>query len=117
MDDTAAGQEDRRNGPGAGMRVVVADDSVLFRAGVVRVLVDAGFEITAEVGDAAALLEHVAAESPDVAVVDVRMPPTFTNEGLRAAEQIRRDHPGTAVLVLSQVVEPSYALALLGGAS
>ncbi|MDX6199048.1 MAG: hypothetical protein QOJ79_2199 [Actinomycetota bacterium] len=97
------------------MRVAVADDSPLFRAGVVRVLEDAGFDVTAQVGDAVALLAHVAAEHPDVAVVDVRMPPTFTAEGLQAAHAIRTDHPGTGVLVLSQVVEPSYAMTLLEG--
>jgi DNA-binding NarL/FixJ family response regulator len=97
------------------VRVAVADDSPLFRAGVVRVLKDAGFDVTAEVGDADALLLHVAAEKPDVAVVDVRMPPTFTLEGLQAAHAIRAEHPATGVLVLSQVVEPSYALTLLAG--
>ena len=97
------------------MRVAVADDSPLFRAGVVRVLEGAGFEVTADVGDADALLAHVAAAAPDVAVVDVRMPPTFTTEGLQAALAIRAGHPATGVLVLSQVVEPSYAMTLLAG--
>lgn len=97
------------------MRVAVADDSPLFRAGVVRVLGDAGFEVTAEMGDADKLLEHVALAAPDVAVVDVRMPPSFTTEGLQAAQQIRTDHPATGVLVLSQVVEPAYAMKLLAG--
>jgi DNA-binding NarL/FixJ family response regulator len=97
------------------VRVAVADDSVLFRAGVVRVLADAGFDVTAEVGDADALLTHVADAAPDVAVVDVRMPPSFTNEGLVAAARIRAEHPGTGVLVLSQTVEPSYATTLLAG--
>jgi DNA-binding NarL/FixJ family response regulator len=97
------------------VRVAVADDSVLVRAGVVRVLADAGFEVTAEVGDADALLAHVAEAAPDVAVVDVRMPPSFTNEGLVAAARIRAEHPGTGVLVLSQTVEPSYATTLLAG--
>jgi DNA-binding NarL/FixJ family response regulator len=95
------------------VRVAVADDSPLFRAGVVRVLTDSGFDVTAEVGDAQALLAHVAAERPDVAVVDVRMPPTFTTEGLQAAHSIRAGHPATGVLVLSQVVEPAYAMTLL----
>jgi len=97
------------------VRVAVADDSPLFRAGVVRVLGDAGFEVTAEMGDADKLLEHVALAAPDVAVVDVRMPPSFTTEGLQAAQQIRTDHPATGVLVLSQVVEPAYAMKLLAG--
>ncbi|MCU1589531.1 MAG: degU7 [Frankiales bacterium] len=97
------------------MRVAVADDSPLFRAGVVRVLADAGFDVSAEVGDATALLAHVAAEAPDVAIVDVRMPPTFTTEGLQAAHQIRAHHPATGVLVLSAVVEPTYAMKLLAG--
>ncbi|MDQ1688066.1 MAG: hypothetical protein QOK42_1041 [Frankiaceae bacterium] len=96
------------------MRVAVADDSVLFRAGVVRVLTSAGHEVTAEVGDADQLLAHVAVAGPDVVVVDVRMPPTHTNEGLVAAERIHAEHPGTGVLVLSQAVEPSYAMNLLG---
>lgn len=97
------------------MRVAVADDSPLFRAGVTRVLEDAGFAVTAQVGDAEALLAHVSEEEPDVAVVDVRMPPTFTTEGLQAAHTIRASHPGTGVLVLSQVVEPAYAVTLLSG--
>jgi DNA-binding NarL/FixJ family response regulator len=96
------------------VRVAVADDSVLFRAGVVKVLTSAGHEVTAELGDAEELLAHVAVAAPDVVVVDVRMPPTHTNEGLVAAERIRADHPGIGVLVLSQVVEPLYAMNLLG---
>jgi len=95
------------------VRVVVADDAPLFRAGVVRVLSQAGFDVVAEVADADALLDEVAARAPDAVVVDVRMPPTFTNEGLRAAETIRERHPGTGVLVLSASVEPPYAMRLL----
>lgn len=99
------------------MRVAVADDSLLFRAGVAKVLSNAGFEITAEVGTADELIDHVVLASPDVAVIDVRMPPSYTNEGLVAAERIRSDFPATAVLVLSQIVEPVYAVRLLGGSA
>ena len=95
------------------MRVVVADDTLLFRAGLVRLLEQAGFEVVAEVGDASDLLEAVAAHQPAAAVVDIRMPPTFTDEGLVAAERIRVDHPETGVLVLSQYLEPHFALQLL----
>jgi DNA-binding NarL/FixJ family response regulator len=94
------------------MRVVVADDSVLLREGVVRLLQEAGFEVVAQAGDAEDLLRKVGAHKPDVAVVDVRMPPTQTDEGLRAAAEIRRSRPGTGVLVLSQVVEAGSALEL-----
>ena len=97
------------------MRVVVADDSVLLREGVVRLLEEAGFEVVAQAGDAEDLLRKVNAHKPDLAVVDVRMPPTHTDEGLRAALTIRERHPETNVLVLSQVVEPSSALELLAG--
>jgi DNA-binding NarL/FixJ family response regulator len=95
---------------------VVADDSVLFREGLVRVLQETGVDVIAQVGDAEALLEEVARTQPDVAVVDIRMPPTHTNEGLVAAERIRREHAGTSVLVLSHFVEPAHALKLLSGA-
>jgi DNA-binding NarL/FixJ family response regulator len=97
------------------MRVVVADDSVLLREGVVRLLEEAGFEVVAQAGDAEDLLRKVNAHKPDIAVVDVRMPPTHTDEGLRAALTIRERHPDTNVLVLSQVVEASSALELLAG--
>ena len=96
------------------MRIVIADDSVLIREGVTRVLQDAGFEVVASVGDADALKRAVASEKPDVAVVDVRMPPTQTDEGSRAAEQIRERYPDVGVLMLSQVVEPQHALRLFG---
>ena len=96
------------------MRIVIADDSVLMREGVTRVLQDAGFEVVASVGDADALKRAVASEKPDVAVVDVRMPPTQTDEGSRAAEQIRERYPDVGVLMLSQVVEPQHALRLFG---
>ena len=95
------------------MRVVVADDAVLVREGVVRLLADNGVEVVAEVGDADALLASVRTECPDVALVDIRMPPTHTDEGVRAARAIRERHPDTAVLVLSQYLEPDYALQLV----
>ena len=97
------------------MRVVVADDSVLLREGVVRLLEEAGFEVVAQAGDAEDLLRKVNAHKPALAIVDVRMPPTHTDEGLRAAVEIRERHPDTNVLVLSQIVEPSSALELLAG--
>ena len=95
------------------LRVVVADDSVLLREGLARLLEDSGFEVAGQSGDAEDLLRKVGAHKPDVAVVDVRMPPTHTDEGLRAARAIRKEHPSTAVLVLSQYVEEAYALDLL----
>jgi DNA-binding NarL/FixJ family response regulator len=97
------------------MRVVIAEDAALFREGLARLITDCGHEVVAAVGDAAALLEAVAAHDPDVAVADIRMPPTHTDEGLRAAIELRRDHPGTGVLVLSQYVETNYAARLLEG--
>jgi DNA-binding NarL/FixJ family response regulator len=95
------------------MRVVVADDSVLLREGVVRILEEAGFEVVGQAGNADELLLKVRSYSPDVAVVDIRMPPTHTDEGLQAAREIREKHPGTGVLLLSQYVEPAYAMDLL----
>lgn len=95
------------------MRVVIADDSVLIRAGVVRVLEISGHEVVAETGDGTALLAAVEAHRPDAVVADVRMPPTFKDEGIVAAVQIRERFPGTAVLVLSQFVEERYATDLL----
>ncbi|WP_156251374.1 response regulator [Pseudactinotalea terrae] len=95
------------------MRVVLAEDSLLLREGLVRLLAEAGSEVVAAVEDGEAAVAAVAKHQPDVAVLDVRMPPTFTDEGLRAAVRIRADHPGTAVLVLSQYVEQSYAADLL----
>jgi DNA-binding NarL/FixJ family response regulator/class 3 adenylate cyclase len=97
-----------------GMRVVLADDSVLLREGIARLLEDAGFEVVAQSGTAEDLLRHVGMHKPDVALVDIRMPPTQTDEGLRAAQQIRERFPDTSVLVLSQYVEPTYAMELLG---
>ncbi|WP_067974513.1 response regulator transcription factor [Nocardiopsis trehalosi] len=98
------------------MRLILADDSVLLREGLVRLLEEEGHEIAAAVGDADALEAAVAADPPDVAVVDVRMPPTHTDEGLRAALRIRASRPEVGVLVLSQYVEKRYATELLTGA-
>ncbi|MCE3555362.1 response regulator transcription factor [Pseudonocardia sp. RS11V-5] len=95
------------------MRVVLAEDSLLLREGLVRLLDEAGAEVVAAVGDGDALVTAVMEHRPAVAVVDVRMPPTFTDEGLRAALEIRREWPDTAILVLSQYVEESYAADLL----
>src|SRR5262245_36736315 len=94
------------------MRVVIADDSVLFREGVARVLAEDGFEVVAQVGDALDLRDAIRTQKPDVAVVDVRMPPTQTDEGLRAAKEIREEHPEIGVLMLSQVVEATHAVEL-----
>ena len=95
------------------MRVVIADDAPLIREGVARLLAENGVEIVDKVGDADALLRSVRDLHPDVALVDIRMPPTHTNEGLRAAREIRSRYPETAVLVLSQHLEPDYALQLV----
>jgi DNA-binding NarL/FixJ family response regulator len=95
------------------MRVVVAEDSVLLREGIVRILEDSGFEVVGQAGDGEDLMRKVRAHRPDVAVVDVRMPPTHTDEGLRAAREIRAEMPETGVLVLSQYVEETYARELL----
>jgi DNA-binding NarL/FixJ family response regulator len=95
------------------LRVVIADDSLLIREGVARVLVDAGIEVVARAGDGEELLRVVDTERPDVVVVDIRMPPTHTDEGVRAAREIRRRFPGVGVLVLSQYAEPEYVVELL----
>jgi DNA-binding NarL/FixJ family response regulator len=95
---------------------VIADDSVLFREGLARVLEDAGFQVVGRGADAAELVELVEADRPDVAIADVRMPPTHTDEGLQAALAIRRDHPETGVLVLSQYLETKHAVDLVGEA-
>jgi DNA-binding NarL/FixJ family response regulator len=95
------------------MRVVLGEDSVLLREGVARLLEDAGMEIVGQAGDFDDLMRKVRAHKPDVALVDIRMPPTHTDEGLRAAHAIREELPDTGVLVLSQYVEESYAIDLL----
>ena len=95
------------------MRIVIAEDSVLLRAGLTRILVDAGEDVVATVGDADELLTTVARHQPDLAIVDVRMPPTHTDDGIRAALQVRERWPAVAILVLSQYVEERYATDLL----
>ena len=95
------------------VRVVVADDVMLTREGIVRLLEDAGVDVVAQAADAESLLREVRLKRPDAAIVDIRMPPTHTDEGLVATQRIRADHPEVGVLVLSQYVEPSYALRLL----
>ncbi len=95
------------------LRVVIAEDSVLLREGLARLLEESGFEVAAQAGDAEDLLRKVNAHKPDVAVIDVRMPPTHTDEGLKAAQSIRADHPKTAVLVLSAYVDEASAMELL----
>jgi DNA-binding NarL/FixJ family response regulator len=97
------------------MRVVIAEDSVLLREGLVRLLADEGIEAVHTVGDGPSLVEAVSGYTPDLAIVDVRMPPTFTDEGLRAALAARERVPGTPILVLSQYVEERYATELIGG--
>jgi DNA-binding NarL/FixJ family response regulator len=97
----------------ARVRVALADDAVLLREGMARLLTEAGFEVVGQSGTADDLLLKVRSYTPDVAVVDIRMPPTQTDEGLRAAQEIRDKHPGVGVLVLSQYVEPTYAMELL----
>jgi DNA-binding NarL/FixJ family response regulator len=100
------------------IRVVIAEDSAILRDGLVQLLSDRGFAVTGAVSDAVTLELAVAADPPDVAVVDIRMPPTFTDEGLRAAIRLRRSHPDVGILVFSQYVETRYAAELLaGGAS
>jgi DNA-binding NarL/FixJ family response regulator len=97
------------------MRVVIAEDAAMMRQGLARLLADRGHEVCAEVGDGAALLAVVAEHRPDVAVVDIRMPPTHTDEGLRAAIELRRAHPATGVLLFSQYIETRYTTQLLSG--
>jgi DNA-binding NarL/FixJ family response regulator len=99
------------------MRVVIADDSVLLRAGLVRLLEDAGFDVVAQASNAEDLLRKVRAHRPAVAVTDIRMPPTQTDEGLRAAQQIRKEMPEVGVLVLSQYIDEGYAVELLQGSA
>ena len=115
-DEEAAGPAPVRAARGP-MRIVVADDAVLLREGLVRLLTEDGHRVVAAVGDGPALVEAVLAYRPDVSVVDVRMPPTHTDEGLRAALAARSRVPGAPVLVLSQYVEASYAADLLADGS
>jgi DNA-binding NarL/FixJ family response regulator len=95
------------------VRVAIAEDSVLLREGLARLLGEGGFEVVAQVEDPDELLLKVRSFRPDVAIVDIRLPPTHNDEGMRAALEIRATHPGVGVLVLSQYVEPSYAMRLL----
>ena len=95
------------------MRVVIADDEVLLREGLERLLVEAGFEVVGKVGTAEELLRRVELARPDVAIVDIRMPPTQTDEGILAAQEIRRAHPEIGVLVLSHHLESRYAMRLI----
>jgi DNA-binding NarL/FixJ family response regulator len=95
------------------VRVILADDALLFREGLARVLRDDGIEVAGQAGDVASLFRLVRADPPDVAVLDIRMPPTRTTEGLDAARRLRAEHPGVGVLVLSQFLEPHYALQLV----
>lgn len=99
------------------LRVVLAEDSVLLREGLMRLLGDTGFEVVDAVGDAETFLRSVETHRPDLVVVDVRMPPTFTDEGVRAALVVRRQYPDVAVLVLSQYVEENYATELVAARS
>jgi DNA-binding NarL/FixJ family response regulator len=101
----------------ARIRVAIADDSVLLREGIARLLEETGFEVAAQSGTAEDLLLKVRSLRPDIAIVDIRMPPTQTDEGLRAAQEIRERYPQTSVLVLSQYVESGYALDLLAGSA
>ena len=96
------------------LRIVVADDSALLREGIASLLEDAGHEVVGRAGDADDLLARVGADAPDIAIVDVRMPPGNADDGLLAAAEIRRSHPEVAVLVLSQHLEPTYMLELVG---
>jgi DNA-binding NarL/FixJ family response regulator len=109
----SAASPSRRGGDGERVRLVLADDAVLLREGLVRLLTEQGHDVVAVVGDGPSLIAAAAEHQPDVSIVDVRMPPTHTDEGLRAAVRIRADRPGAPVLVLSQYVEVSYADDLL----
>lgn len=95
------------------MRLVIAEDSVLFREGLLRLLAEAGHDVVAAVGDAGALIDAVATHRPDLAIIDVRMPPTLTDDGARAAEQLRREQPTLPILLLSQHIETRHSVALV----
>ncbi|HVM13365.1 MAG TPA: response regulator transcription factor [Egibacteraceae bacterium] len=113
LGDGAASSPGGQGDAGFPARVVLADDSILFREGLALILSKAGFEVVGQAAEPPALLELVARNRPDVAIVDVRMPPTYTNEGLMAGELIRTRHPEVALLVLSHYVEPAHALRVL----
>ena len=119
MTMTATSEASGLRGPGRTdpISVVIADDSVLLREGIARLLAMSGFEVVGQAGDAEELLRQVVTHKPDIAVVDVRMPPSYTNEGMRAAERIRAKHPDTAVLVLSADVDEANALELLSAST
>ena len=110
---TVAGNSRARGCQTRTVRVVVAEDVMLTREGIVRVLRDAGIDVVAEASDLDGLMRAVAAQEPDCAVVDIRMPPTHTDEGIVAAHRIRNEYPAVGVLVLSQYIEPGYAMQLL----
>jgi DNA-binding NarL/FixJ family response regulator len=95
------------------VRVAIVDDQVLLREGLARLLAEAGMEVVASAGDVDGFLSAAATAKPEVAIIDIRLPPTFTDEGLRAADLLRTRHPGTAILVLSQYLDAGYALRLL----
>ncbi len=99
------------------MRIVLAEDSVLFREGLARLLSEAGHEVVAAVGDALALVAAVRSDRPDLAIVDVRMPPTLTDDGARAAQELRTEHPGLPILLLSQHIETRHAVHLVASGS
>jgi DNA-binding NarL/FixJ family response regulator/class 3 adenylate cyclase len=113
LPELASATESGETATDPSMRVVLAEDSVLLREGIARLLEDAGFEVVGQAGNADELLLKVRSYSPEVAIVDIRMPPTQTDEGLQAAREIRSKYPGTGVLVLSQYLETAYALELL----
>src|SRR5438270_522025 len=115
-DDTPRPDAVSEAGNGA-LRVLVADDSVLLREGLVRLLQEGGCDVVAQAGDATDLLRKARAHKPDVAIIDVRMPPDNTDDGLRAALTLRNEQPQTGVLVLSQYIEEQYAIELIGGTS
>src|SRR5262249_29040452 len=110
--DEPPGRADDRAG-GVAVRVVIAEDLALLRDGLTRLLRDNGFEVVAAVQDGDALFHAVSRERPDIAIVDIRLPPTFRDEGVRAALELRDKAPETAILVVSQYVEPTYATELL----
>jgi DNA-binding NarL/FixJ family response regulator len=107
----------RRSEPSFSVRIVVAEDSVLFREGLTRLLAEAGHEVTAAVGDAGSLMAAVQAQRPDLAIVDVRMPPTMSDDGAQAAQQLRAELPDLPILLLSQHIETRHAVGLVASGS